>query len=71
MHQALLIDEILRHMVAFSDNAELAVLARTCRIFQDPALDRLWSVLYSPAPLLRLLPAVSEDVDNSQVGTII
>ena len=34
----------------------LAVLARTCRLFSEPALDVLWSHLPSIGPLLRLFP---------------
>ncbi|KAH7929497.1 hypothetical protein BV22DRAFT_130028 [Leucogyrophana mollusca] len=36
--------------------ADLASLARTCRIFRDPALDSLWSFLKSFDPLIRCLP---------------
>ncbi|KAH7924234.1 hypothetical protein BV22DRAFT_524876 [Leucogyrophana mollusca] len=34
----------------------LACLARTCRVFKDPALDALWSHLKSLEPLMRCLP---------------
>ncbi|KAF8123023.1 hypothetical protein EV363DRAFT_1455953 [Boletus edulis] len=65
MHPALQIQEILlnifghrsppsvRHSEAAAD---LAVLARTCRAFKDPALDVLWEVLHSLYPLVRCLP---------------
>ncbi|EIW78600.1 hypothetical protein CONPUDRAFT_167580 [Coniophora puteana RWD-64-598 SS2] len=37
----------------------LARLARTCRTFQEPALDTLWEHLTSADPLLKLLPEKS------------
>ncbi|EIN09503.1 hypothetical protein PUNSTDRAFT_143049 [Punctularia strigosozonata HHB-11173 SS5] len=63
MHPALLVDEILRQIIEFCySSAErkadatrtLARLARTCRAWRDPALDRLWWRLDCVAPLLAL-----------------
>ena len=36
--------------------SSLARLARTCKAFQDPALDILWHSQYSLVPLLKCLP---------------
>ncbi|KAG1746706.1 uncharacterized protein EDB91DRAFT_1245889 [Suillus paluster] len=69
MHRALQLNDIIymlfRHVNEPSVNHEpggnvgqktLAVLARTCRIFHEPALDVLWGDLYFPQPLIRCLP---------------
>lgn len=63
MHPVLLIDEILEHILEqCSDWSEkdyrrtLSQVARCCRAWQDPALDRLWSRLDGIMPLVRLLP---------------
>lgn len=61
MQQALLIDEIIRHIFRFSAEegvATLNALARCCRIWENPALDYLWARLFSIAPLLQLIPGV-------------
>ncbi|KIJ13760.1 hypothetical protein PAXINDRAFT_116679, partial [Paxillus involutus ATCC 200175] len=73
MHNALGIHEILfdifNHVCAITAadgstkkpnlNPSLVALARTCRAFQEPALDALWLQLDDLTPLLRCLP---EDV---------
>ncbi|KAF8552921.1 hypothetical protein OG21DRAFT_1324757 [Imleria badia] len=37
-------------------NVHLATLARTCRVFKEPALDMIWAELYDLTPLVRCLP---------------
>ncbi|KAF8127560.1 hypothetical protein EV363DRAFT_1343598 [Boletus edulis] len=67
MHRALQIQEILLnifgHCRAPDEEHELfhvAALARTCRIFKEPALDVLWEELYyTLSPLARSLPEAS------------
>lgn len=44
----------------------LLALLKTCRTFYHPALALLWSVLYSPAPLLLTMP---EDLVELGTGT--
>ena len=39
----------------------LAVLARTCRAFSEPSLNRLWRRLNSLLPLIRSFAAVVDD----------
>ncbi|KAL1747831.1 hypothetical protein HDZ31DRAFT_80129 [Schizophyllum fasciatum] len=56
MHQALLIDEILRDIFDECGKGALGVAARTCRAWKDPALDHLWRVLPTVGPLLALFP---------------
>ncbi|KAH7930164.1 hypothetical protein BV22DRAFT_1055422 [Leucogyrophana mollusca] len=51
--------------------AALACLARTCRMFKDPALDVLWSFLKSFDPLIRCLLQDSwmEDADGFLISS--
>ncbi|KAL0575182.1 hypothetical protein V5O48_006776 [Marasmius crinis-equi] len=61
MHQALLIDEIVQ--VVFDScldfgSGTLTRVARTCKAWRDPALDRLWYRLTDVTPLLQLVPGV-------------
>ena len=46
----------------------LAVLARTCRAFSEPSLDRLWRCLNSLLPLIRSFAVV---VDDARVKVVI
>ena len=74
MHHALEIDEILlnifahcnpspfknyRHVRPVGVTADLVSLARTCRMFKEPALDVLWSELSDLCPVAKCLPDVS------------
>ncbi|KAG6381572.1 hypothetical protein JVT61DRAFT_166 [Boletus reticuloceps] len=43
----------------------LAVLARTCRAFSEPALDAVWRRLYSLKPFIRCLPTKSSYEDTT------
>ncbi|KAI9062502.1 hypothetical protein FKP32DRAFT_1628891 [Trametes sanguinea] len=74
MHRALLIDEILQsifdHCAALPDSEPrwtLCQLARCCKAWKDPALNRLWSRIDGPAPLLSLLPHGDGEVVCSKV----
>lgn len=67
MHCALLIDEILQDILKICSawteqeyRSSLCQIARCCKAWSDPALDRLWARLDSVTPLLRLLPEVSD-----------
>ncbi|KAG1799266.1 uncharacterized protein HD556DRAFT_1457689 [Suillus plorans] len=59
MHQALLVHEVLLEIFAYVPYAEtpstqklLSALARTCKIFHEPAMDLLWTEIYGLEPLL-------------------
>jgi hypothetical protein len=72
MHVCLSIPEILALICDqfapsdLDDRAALAVLARTSRIFCEPALNALWSRLWTIVPLLRCMPS---DVWEEREGT--
>jgi len=66
MHRALQLDDIIRVVFDYVNELSvhywpggnvgqktLAALARTCKIFHEPALDILWGDLYFPHPLIR------------------
>ncbi|KAG1784413.1 glycoside hydrolase superfamily [Suillus plorans] len=59
MHQALLVHEVLLEIFAYVPYTEtpltqklLSALARTCKIFYEPAMDLLWTKIYGLEPLL-------------------
>ncbi|KAG2096340.1 uncharacterized protein F5147DRAFT_391386 [Suillus discolor] len=62
MHQALLVPEVLLDIFAYvntipstqttSTQKLLAALARTCKIFYEPAMDLLWTEIHELEPLL-------------------
>lgn len=61
MHQALLVDELLRLIFSFAaedGSAMVSALARSCRAWTDPALDFVWMNLTSIVPLLHTIPDV-------------
>ncbi|KAG2053276.1 hypothetical protein BDR06DRAFT_956851 [Suillus hirtellus] len=69
MHQALLVPEVLLEIFAYvpptqttSTRKVLAALARTCKIFHEPAMNLLWTEIHGLEPLLgcvaRLHPLV-------------
>ncbi|KAI0831811.1 hypothetical protein BC628DRAFT_1499751 [Trametes gibbosa] len=67
MHHALLIDEILQlifdHCAALLQSEPrwtLCQLARCCKAWRDPALDRLWSRIDGASPLVGLLNRTKE-----------
>ncbi|TFK82127.1 hypothetical protein K466DRAFT_530844 [Polyporus arcularius HHB13444] len=55
-HRALHIAEVLRHICGVADNRTLAILARTCRAFQEPAIQTLWRCLTDLIPLVKCFP---------------
>ncbi|KAH7889099.1 hypothetical protein F5I97DRAFT_1925674 [Phlebopus sp. FC_14] len=57
MHKALHITEILHAVCGFAAQDSLAKLARTCRAFEEPALDALWANLETLEPLVHCLPS--------------
>ncbi len=68
MHSALLIDEVLQLIFDFCSDLPdtepkwtYAQLARCCRAWKDPALDRLWDRLNGVGPLLALMATQEED----------
>ena len=75
MHPALRLEEILLNVFGqlYSPTTinrlrppratvDLAVLARTCRTFKEPALDVLWTELVNLSPLARCLPEASHRI---------
>ncbi|KAJ7758998.1 hypothetical protein DFH07DRAFT_1060303 [Mycena maculata] len=66
MHRSLRIPEIIWHICSHlnpiprAGAADLATLARTCRIFHDPALDALWWEQDTIMNLMRCMPDVWE-----------
>ncbi|KAG1728906.1 hypothetical protein EDB19DRAFT_1745184 [Suillus lakei] len=79
MHQSLLIDEILSHIVQFvaadgqrdlkrlENTSDLARLARTCRYFMECALDTLWRTQHSLSPLIMCLPKGTWEIHSSNI----
>jgi hypothetical protein len=72
MHRALFISEVLQdifaHLDQFSSSGSLttlAAVARTCKIFHEPAMDLLWADMIGIIPLLgcvaRLQPMIYTD----------
>lgn len=60
MHRCLNISELLIQIFdycALDDLKSVAVLARSCRAFQDSALEVLWRELEDISPLIRMLPS--------------
>ncbi|KAI0333857.1 hypothetical protein GY45DRAFT_1319082 [Cubamyces sp. BRFM 1775] len=67
MHHALLIDEVLQLIFDYCAAEPIAEsrrtfyqLARCCKAWKDPALDRLWARIDSSSPLLSLLPCADD-----------
>jgi hypothetical protein len=70
MHRALLVSDVLLEIFAYLDPdlsrhgsvakltalAALAALARTCKIFHEPAMNLLWADMYGITPLLGCVP---------------
>ncbi|KAL1713108.1 hypothetical protein EV715DRAFT_212308 [Schizophyllum commune] len=56
MHAALQTVELLLDVFSYLDYVDLAVVARTCSEFSDPALGYLWQHLAVFGPIVRLLP---------------
>lgn len=85
MHHALEIREILSIIFshctpldllsAYRDEddsaSDLLALARTCRVFKDPALDLLWRDLDDLSPLVRCLPEAFHTVSGRYCNTVV
>ncbi|KAG0695073.1 hypothetical protein DFH29DRAFT_814543 [Suillus ampliporus] len=79
MHQSLLINEILSHIIQFiaadgqrdpkrlENTSDLARLARTCRSFMECALDTLWRTQHSLSPLIMCLPRSTWEIHCSNI----
>lgn len=76
MHPALEIPEILLNIFYHSydqpgrddvSDRAMASLARTCRTFQEPALEVLWHTLPGPSRLAQCLPEASRTQSTGEV----
>ncbi|KAH7890834.1 hypothetical protein F5I97DRAFT_87944 [Phlebopus sp. FC_14] len=70
MHRALLVDEVLQAIFdnCLDDGKDLlCCIARCCKAWMDPALDRVWRRLPSAVPLLSLLPGYLVDHDAMRI----
>ncbi|KAG1771064.1 hypothetical protein EV702DRAFT_1011307 [Suillus placidus] len=56
MHRCLHLEEILQEIFKTADYRSLTVLARTCRLFYEPALNVIYSDLPGLQPLIERLP---------------
>ncbi|KAG1778347.1 hypothetical protein EV702DRAFT_1278054 [Suillus placidus] len=68
MHQALLVSEILREILAHTDQIarkSTAALAATCKAFHEPAMDLLWAEMYQLEPLLGCVTRLHPLIDWS------
>jgi hypothetical protein len=57
MHHSLSILEVLSLIFSFCNRPTLNAVARTCKLFHDPALDLLWCHPVSFVTLLKTMPA--------------
>ncbi|KAF8554790.1 hypothetical protein OG21DRAFT_1508570 [Imleria badia] len=69
MHAALQITKISEVVCEFLDRPTLARLARTCRAFEEPALDALWKVIDDPEPFGSLLPDSMWTLEQEPAGS--
>jgi hypothetical protein len=56
MHACLYLEEILLEIFSRADHRSLTILARTCRLFCEPALNAIYSDLPGIEPLIKRLP---------------
>ncbi|KIJ66524.1 hypothetical protein HYDPIDRAFT_26864 [Hydnomerulius pinastri MD-312] len=75
MHRVLYTQEILLNIFKCtypawrsSFNPDLVALARTCRVFHEPALNVLWAELDNLTPLIRCLPQDLWSVEIVKIG---
>ncbi|KAI0754857.1 hypothetical protein C8Q80DRAFT_394216 [Daedaleopsis nitida] len=66
-HRALHIVEIVRHVCQVADQNTLAVLARTCKLFYETALQTLWTGIPDLVPLIKCFPADAWVIENSEI----
>ncbi|KAG2043676.1 hypothetical protein BDR03DRAFT_887419 [Suillus americanus] len=78
MHVCLLPPEILLHIFSICRDCQLirphvtlASLARTCRIFKEPALDILWENIDGFEPLISCLPGGVAVIINTDMGRML
>lgn len=70
MHACLTSKAVLKNVcdILFADPAggreTVAALARTCRAFEDPALDVLWRTLPSLASLVQIMPSDAWEIKS-------
>ncbi|KAJ7696569.1 hypothetical protein B0H17DRAFT_1198080 [Mycena rosella] len=58
MHSALLLDDVLRQILALCPVGCLPAVASSCQAWRDPALDGIWCHIGSLVPLLNLIPGL-------------
>lgn len=66
-HGALCIAEIYRNVCVVADDATLAVLARTCKYFHEPAVQMLWRDIPDLVPLIKLFPEDAWILENRRI----
>ncbi|RPD62558.1 hypothetical protein L226DRAFT_610917 [Lentinus tigrinus ALCF2SS1-7] len=66
-HRTLHIAEIFRHICDVADNMTLAILARTCKAFQEPSLQALWRILPDFVPLVKCFPHDCWIIQNDEL----
>ncbi|KAJ7697265.1 hypothetical protein B0H17DRAFT_1197656 [Mycena rosella] len=67
MHRALQIPELVELVFSCIPRSDLALLARTCKKFQEPALDNVWNYQSTFAYILGCMP---EDLWDSPVHSV-
>ncbi|KAG2123465.1 hypothetical protein DEU56DRAFT_48387 [Suillus clintonianus] len=68
MHPCLHLEEILQEIFKSADYRSLTILARTCRLFYEPALNDIYSDLPGLQPLIERLP---RDLWSTRSGTLV
>ncbi|KAI6044263.1 hypothetical protein EDC04DRAFT_2890056 [Pisolithus marmoratus] len=66
MHNCLLIVDLLREILLFLDPPSLCSVARTCRVFYEPATEIIWRELKGFPPILRLSPNNPESNEHGE-----
>lgn len=56
VYRVIVINEIVAMITVYLFKAELLNLGMSCRVFYEPAMDRLWHTIFSLAHLLLCLP---------------
>ena len=66
-HRALYIGEVYRNICRVANDSTLAVLARTCKYFHEPAVQMLWRDLPDLVPLVKLFPENVWIIENQKI----